>query len=255
MNYLQTKTKFSMTFGDLNQLADKLIRFARRDMMELMPFGITAAWIDDLEAKNAAAKDFPSDEESVGDQKFATDAKDAAREKLHHLLTMVMVHVKACFGLDSTAYERFGTKAIGESTDSDFARKAGKVRRNLILHMPALTQVGLTPMLFADFTAAVDAFDNAIDDKEDAVSKRDRETQERAMISNEVYAQIIILTDYAKAYFYSRDEARYNDYVIYDTPAAPKNKGAKKDPPQDAPIDPPKDAIVEAPQEPNPDVK
>jgi len=62
-------------------------------------------------------------------------------------------------------------------------------------------------------------FDTAIDVKQDAVKNRDIKTQDRIIKGNAVFKEITRLCNSGKSLFVNTDEAKYNDYVIHNTPS------------------------------------
>ena len=55
--------------------------------------------------------------------------------------------------------------------------------------------------------------------QEDAIRLRDNATEDRIELGNELYKKIVELFDFGKDYWITRDEAKYNDYIISDTPS------------------------------------
>ena len=230
MNNDELKVKFNMTYGDLLQVADKLVLFGRRDQAHLNRYGITLAWLDNLEAQNDVCKHFPTDNEMLGRQRRATLDKDNSRDRLQHLVSIVTVQIKGAYGEDSPEYSRCGLKAINVLPDSDYARMARNAHHNILDMLPSLGASGLTLMDLSELEAAIDQFDRLIDLKSAAVAERDKKTVERVTLLNQVYDMVVMITDYAKAVFHGVNPALYNDYVIYDVPSTANAANAKKSP-------------------------
>ena len=65
---------------------------------------------------------------------------------------------------------------------------------------------------------AVTGLDDKIDVQDTAIRTRNESTQVRVEMANVLYGIIVELFDFGKDYWYTRNEAKYNDYIIYDTP-------------------------------------
>lgn len=62
------------------------------------------------------------------------------------------------------------------------------------------------------------AFDQAIADCDDAIADREIATEERTEKANLLYADLVKLCTFGKEIWAHSNEAKYNDYVIYNTP-------------------------------------
>jgi hypothetical protein len=82
---------------------------------------------------------------------------------------------------------------------------------------------GLTAGMIADLDTKCTQFDLAIAAKEDAVLAREVATEQRVTLANDLYARIVRICGFGKDYWFTRNEAKYNDYVIYDTPTGTKD--------------------------------
>ena len=100
-------------------------------------------------------------------------------------------------------------------------------------YLPSLTEKGLTQTIIDNLSTILLAFDSSIDSKAAAIENRDESTQERITIANTLYSQIAEVFDYGKEYYYPRDEAKYNDYIIYDSPSS--NSSENMPSPEDTP--------------------
>ena len=188
-------------------------------MSDLQRFGVTVADCTFIKTQADLLRNFPTDEELLGTQSIKTRVKDEAREATQKAVSEIMVRVKIFFGISSQEYGRYGTKELYDASDADAVRIAHRVHRVATEDLTELATRGLTQTELDALQTQIQKFDNALDAKEVAVRNRDRTQQQRISLSNPLYDKIVEVFDCGKAVF-DGDPARYNDYIIYDTPAA-----------------------------------
>ena len=215
MNKVENKYKFSMSYGDLYSSSRKAILMARRDINDLQRYGITSAWLDDFRAMIDDFRETETDEEILGDQRIATKKRDTYRDGLHIEIVAIMVRVKLLYGLRSHEYQRFGTKGMSRMNDNDFACMARKVCAEATVLLPQLATKNVTAADIANLQAMESHFTGLIDAQIRATAERDARTQARIAEANLVYDHLVELTSVGKTHYFSRDAARYNDYLIY----------------------------------------
>lgn len=211
--------KFNMTYGELLTLADDVKKLAERDAVELKEYGITHTSIAALQTKIEAFRAIESDVYHEGQVSVLTRNKNAIRNTLQEKLSSMMVRVKNLYGQNSPEYARFGTTNAQHLSDSDFVRMLRTATRVAEAYKDSLATKGFTDTHLEELSSQLEAFDEAITEKHHAEKERDTATQKRAQTANELYDIVSEICDYGKDYYFSRDEAKYNDYVIYDTPA------------------------------------
>ena len=84
-------------------------------------------------------------------------------------------------------------------------------------YLSELSDEGLTAAKITTLTSERATLDVAIDAQAKGISDRDLATEDRIEALNKLYQ---LLTKYAgigQDIFYETDEAKYNDYLIYDT--------------------------------------
>ena len=75
-------------------------------------------------------------------------------------------------------------------------------------------------MHIKELKALATDFDDAMEAQSDAIADREIGTMERTIIANEIYAEISRICDTGKGIWKDVNEAKYNDYIIYNTPGA-----------------------------------
>lgn len=213
------KIIFRFSFGYLMQLGDEAVSLIDRDTVELAPYGVDAAKRTEIATKTQELKDIPTDEELLGLVGIKTEAKDLKADELMVFIRDVMVRVRNAFGEESRIYRRYAVGSMALMRDNDLFKCARRVSRMSTEYITELTPYGVTPAMLTALDALAVEFDLTIDDKEDAIRERDIATQERVKLANALYSLIAEVYDYGKTYWYTRDEAKYNDYIIYDAAA------------------------------------
>ena len=208
--------KFGMSYAELVQLADKAADLILRDAQELQSFGVVPADRIFITTEADHLRLFPTDQELLGTQAFATANKESIKALLQKTISEIMLRVKIISGMSSPAYNRYDTSDLHKGSDADMVRLAYRVHRVATEDFTVLSTRGLTQQNLDDFLINVKAFDDAIDAKEKASRNRDRSQQERVLIANGLYDKIVEVFECGKAVF-NTDPARYNDYIIYDS--------------------------------------
>lgn len=123
------------------------------------------------------------------------------------------------FGFGSAKHREFGASDITRQPDAEIVRNARIMSATADKYLRELENEGLTEDKIATLIAQRDELDLAIDAQAKGISDRDVATEDRIEVLNTLYK---LLTKYAgigQDIFYEIDEAKYNDYIIYDTPS------------------------------------
>jgi hypothetical protein len=227
----ELKPVFTLTYADLMQLGDKTERLIKRDSADLALYGVDNGTLNNIALLTKTFKEYPSDAELLGLVSEATKDKDEKRTVIHIQMSAIMIRVKNKFGISSATYKRFSTSELSNLSDEEMVHTARRVVRLATEYLPALSEKGLTQDIIDTLSTDTVIFDNSIDAKASAVEIRDRSTQERVTIANNLYTAISEIFDYGKEHYYTRDEAKYNDYLIYEysTDSSSTKRSAKLD--------------------------
>jgi hypothetical protein len=123
------------------------------------------------------------------------------------------------FGLYSAKYKEFGNALISQQSDAEIVRVAKIMSSTAEKYLSQLADEGLTSEKITTLITQRNALDVAIDAQAKGISDRDVATESRVEALNKLYQ---LLTKYAgigRDIFYETNEAKYNDYIIYDTPS------------------------------------
>ncbi|MCY0977610.1 hypothetical protein PGH12_18220 [Chryseobacterium wangxinyae] len=215
----QVTRDFKLADSVLKQKADELIALIDRDSTEFTDRGYNAAKKTELTAARDTAESFPSDEQLEAIKMDLTEQKDAARKALEKSMRSIFKMAENVFGLYSAKYKEFGNAGISQLSDAEVVRIAKMMSVTVEKYLPQLADEGLTFDKINTLITQREALDVAIDAQAQGVSDRDVAAEGRIEALNKLYQ---LLTKYAgtgKDIFYETNEAKYNDYIIYDTPS------------------------------------
>ncbi len=211
--------KFKILIGKFYSYCMTKLSFMERDLEQFNKFGVTQTHLDDFRDNLTIFNNLPTDEELLGAQRIATDAKDLKADELREAIADILNRVERKYGARSAQYRQFGTSKLSNSTNGELSYIASRVLRVATNIQLNLVDEGLTPEVLADFTLLIDQFNAALKVKEDAAANRELGTEKRLETANAIYETLVKNCDTGKRIWRSTSEARYNDYIIYDTPS------------------------------------
>ena len=203
----------------LKQKADEFINLLDRDIVEFTDRGYSPAKKTELIDARNAVEDFPSDEQLEAIKIDLTNQKDAARSALEKTMRTILNMAENTFGFGSAKHREFGASDVSRQPDAELVRNARIMFATAEKYLAELQNEGLTQEKIATLIAQRETLDLAIDAQAKGISDRDVATEDRIEVLNTLYS---LLTKYAgigQDIFFETDEAKYNDYIIYDTPS------------------------------------
>lgn len=210
---------YRLTDGVLKQKADELVVLLDRDSVEFADRGY------DRDAKDAfvnairIVSDQTSDETLEASKMILTENKDANRSVLEKSMRTIFNMAANKFGTKSAQYRAFGDAEISRQSDAEIVRTCKVMVTAARASLPQLESEGLTEEKIEKLNDQGAALDNSIDVAKKGVSDRDIATEKRVEELNTLYALVIKYAGIGQDIFYEVNEAKYNDYVIYDTPS------------------------------------
>jgi hypothetical protein len=193
--------------------------FMRRDQLEFDKYGIDDGNLDDLEDLLANFQEIPTDVELLGNQVSATQQKDALAVQVRETIASIMTRAENKFGFHSGIYRKFGVSGISELNGGTLSYTGRRVHRVATGLLEELEDEGLTSELLDAFKTLLKNYEKALAAQEDAIADRDIATDSRIEKANAIYVLLARYCDTGKRIWESVNEAKYNDYVIYDTPS------------------------------------
>jgi len=219
---------FEMTLGVFfTQMMAKL-GFMKRDKTEFVKQGVTDKNITDAEAMLTEYSDIPTGDELLGMQMTTTEEKNTAAGILHTSISEVIGRAAIKYNVNSGNYRQFGISSLSEIDGGELATAARRVFRAGTKMATDLATEGLTPAMLATLKTNTEVYDGKLANQEDAIANREIAAEERIEKANAIYAIMVKYCEKGKHIWVSTNQAKYNDYVIYDTP--PSNPGTPPPP-------------------------
>jgi hypothetical protein len=219
---------FKIKLTNLPLWAKVKLNFIRRDIDEFGNYGVSDEKISELNSLIKSYDDYPTDVEFLGNQMVATEVKNIQAEKIRLSITWIIIRVKNKFGTHSPRYRRFRITKASKLRGWDLYFSAKRVLRIAHKYLPELAQEGLTNSVLDEFNDQIILYDQTLIQQEDTISDRDFATEDRNRLANEIYSMTVKYCDIGKRIWESTSEAKYNDYIIYNTPSGEAKKSRKK---------------------------
>ncbi len=200
----------------LKQKADEFLNLLDRDI-EFADRGYNAAAKTQFIALRDDVEVLPSDEKLESQKIELTATKDAARSALEKTMRTIFNMASNRFGSQSAQYRSFGNAEISRLPDAELVRVSKIMIIAANANLAEMATEGLTQAMIDSLTTKSEALDVAIDDVAKGISDRDIATEHRIETLNSLYNLVIKYAGIGQDIFYEVNEAKYNDYVIYDT--------------------------------------
>jgi hypothetical protein len=211
--------KFNFSFSFLKQLADDLLATMERDSVEFADRGFNETKKTAFQNAIDAVENFPTDLELLGVKMSTTEVKDAARISLETQMRTVFLAAKNTFGEKTGKFREFGEVQISKQTDSDLVRSAKMMIDTATKYVANLAEEGITATKIEQIATTRSELDTAIDEQKKAIKNRENATETRIILANDLYDLVVKYADTGKDIWITKSEAKYNDYVIYNTPS------------------------------------
>ena len=218
---------YNFSDGRLVTIVNEKIAYIRRDEAQFDSYGIKADMVDALERQTNEFSDTATDVELVADQTEVTAAKDVIVANLQVAIRGVMSRVVLKYPVESAKYRKFGTEALSKQSDAELLVIAARVFRVGTEMLPELEEHGLTARMLDDVNGFRGELQQELIDMKLKIADRDIEQESRVEAGNAIYATLIKYTNTGQSIWETSNVAKYNDYVVYNTPTG------------DAPTDPP----------------
>jgi hypothetical protein len=203
-------------------LADDMLQTATRDLTKFETRGINAAWIDHVQTMSVAFLNIPSDVDLTGRVAIATEAKDIAAEAVRVHIRSIRTMAINALGTGTARYRAFGFDGMNDMRDEVLYFLCKRTLREGEAQMEKLASEGLTVERLNTIAQALEYFEQTFTGKQLAEKARDIQTEDRIVAGNALYREIVRICNTGKDLFVGTDEARYNDYIIYNTPSGKK---------------------------------
>ena len=228
----ERKTKFNMSYAKLSGISHLQCDTILRDIVEFERYGISATEVEAFRSQVEAFDHTPIDEELSGIVIDLTIAKNELAEEAKTLIREVARFVKQVYNKQTGTYRCMKITKMDNYPDMELYRTAENVVRFARLIAEELNPN--TQEVANQLEIVANKFKNKIKAKDFSVQDRDIATEIRIKTANNIYSKLVKFAELGAGIWAERSEAKYNDYIIYGSPA---NK-----PPVDSPESPPEPA-------------
>jgi len=213
----EVRRKYKFPDSWLVTLCNRVVVFILRDILEFAEYGVTAPTVTAYTGEINDFEDCPSDIELAGKQALQTEEKNGSVETLKTGIRSAMARVITIFFEGSAIFNSFGTKGLSSMTDSELLKCGRRVVRVASEYLADLSGTGITALLLTGLTNKCDNLELKIAEQEAAIANRDIATEDRIEMGNAIYDKLMYYCGFGQAIWVETDEAKYNDYVIYNS--------------------------------------
>ncbi len=207
---------YSISDSDMIQLSRRIFTFLQRDIALFQSYGYTPTTLTDYKQQIENFSNMPTDLELLGDQEGATADKASLRNKLLNKLRNMRERVKLVFEDGTGRYTKFGFVGMSSITDNDLVQASLRAIRCGHQYQSVLDAVGVNIAYLDDIKQTTTIFQDNLLVQVTTISDRDIATEDRREAGNDLYANMVKHAEIGKAIWSNVDEAKYNDYVIYN---------------------------------------
>lgn len=208
---------YTISDAELNVFAGSLVVKMTRDTTQFASRGVNSAAITAFGVLATAFGLLPTDSYYLADVSLAVQGKKAHRADAEIAIRAIVSCAKIKWGAGSPQDKKFGAGAMTKDDDKRFLSTCRQVCTTATEYLTELTPVGLTSGMIDNLTDLADSFQADMNSIATAQEARDMATQNRITKGNELYSFVSRYCEIGKIIWQDVDEAKYNDYVIYDT--------------------------------------
>jgi hypothetical protein len=198
-------------------LATQKASFLQRDLADLTPFGITAAKVLDFRSEILAFSALRNDEEELGDQTAATADKNAKADLVREEVRNMRARMARKFGMGSSAYRKLKPDDLSLLDDANLLKLSYRAVRVGNEFLTDLETEGLTEAILEAHSTLNTAFMEALEEQGDEIADRDEKQRQRVLAGNALYQTMMTYCTYGQRTYYTVNEAKHNDYIVYNT--------------------------------------
>lgn len=217
---------YNFSDAKLIDVGNEKIAFMRRDAEAFASFGLDETKFAELEAKITAFSNLVTDIEKSNEQVQITEQKDLKAEELRTAIRSVMTRVAQKYGAGSARYANYGSDSLAKQNDADLLVTAKRVVRVGTANLNDLAGEGLQVSHLNKITELNDEFNVLLIDQKLKIGERDIQQEDRVEDGNKIYLLLAKYTQTGQDIWEANDVAKYNDYIIYNTPSG-------EEPPED----------------------
>ena len=220
---------YGFSDADLRVDSGQLKQFVERDATEFATRNEGQATLDAYQVLLDTVETQKTDKELQGPAIAATAFKNQMVEETKTKLRNIRSIAKSVYG-EKGLYNSFGFDDMDELSDNKLYYLVLRVYRVGVELLPQMSGKGLSSGLLADLEAQGIKILQSLSAQVNAVAVRDVATQQRIINLNALYTEYARLSNLGKDLFLESDEARYNDYTIFETRSHTDNPTGEPNP-------------------------
>lgn len=208
------------TFADSVNISEarRIAACATRDFDDLEARVVTEDEIADILDTADEFEALPDSEEVETDSKEETNIKNVILGRVDSHVGTLRNMFALEFKNDKTKYDSAGFDGFGKLLEDAIPRGALRVwRRATKYRVQLIAHQGLTQALLDAFAAEIAGLSAAFIAMDMANEDGSEKTQERVALGNVLYTKYLRIASIGKNVYFENNEAKHNDYVIYDT--------------------------------------
>ena len=222
---------FNFTFAKLKQLCDNMLQLIDRDKIEFEDRGYNEEKKAAFAAQIETFVSIPSDETLDGIKQTTTQDKDAIRKELEIAMRGVISAVQLVFKNSPGKQVEFGEFEITRIKDNELVRNARLMETAAAKYLTELADEGINDTKISNLKELNSKFDKAIDVQKKAITDRNSVTERRRIEANKLYEMLMDNSERGKSIFADVSQAKYSDYVIYNTKSGSEDEDENPDNP------------------------
>ncbi len=222
MKKQSTNRQYNFPDADLYVMLGKTLRRAKRDEQEFQAYGFGAEKYNSILTRMETFGALPNDDEMVGEQMVKTSTKNEAAKAVRSAIRSLMTRVAMRFNNRTGQYRKFGTARLGDMSDAQLlfcGRRAARVARNM---QSTLETYGVNDVAIERVLESCRKFEIALNVQQDYLHDRDIAVDRRVKLGNQLYQDLVTLSDIGKDIWAESDRVKYDEYVIYETRSKPQ---------------------------------
>ncbi len=239
---MNVKRKFDCKVEDLNGMGGYLAQRVRADMAVFAAFSgeFSEVFVNNLTALIARSSGLVASDKLTKEVTTVTNQIKALIKQVQLDANKMEMYFKMADGQMTVSADSMGLQKLRESIRSGGSEGVVQSVRQLLIgvnqNMAVLQSKGLKPDLLNKLRQQADELETLGNDQNFKITERNSHTDDNNIVYNELWDQIVLITDTGKALYRGVDATKVDDYTITsilkrigtpksgkaDTPEAPK---------------------------------
>lgn len=239
---MNVKRKFDCKVEDLNGMGGYLAQRVRADMAVFAAFSgeFSEVFVNNLTALIARSSGLVASDKLTKEVTTVTNQIKALIKQVQLDANKMEMYFKMADGQMTVSADSMGLQKLRESIRSGGSEGVVQSVRQLLIgvnqNMAVLQSKGLKPDLLNKLRQQADELETLGNDQNFKITERNSHTDDNNVVYNELWDQIVLITDTGKALYRGVDATKVDDYTITsilkrigtpksgkaDTPEAPK---------------------------------